>query len=89
MSLHDRISNIFVRHLHIEPPTPDRDLFESGTIDSLTFVELIAALEQEFSIRIPLEAVELDQFRSLAHIEKFIKTRLSQPEVSVGSYSRV
>jgi acyl carrier protein len=88
-SLQDRISNIFVRHLHIKPPSPDRDLIDSGTIDSLTFVELIAHLEREFDIRIPLDDLDLDRFRSICHIGEFIQTRLFMSEVSVGSYSGI
>jgi acyl carrier protein len=88
-SLQDRIGNIFVQHLHIELPLPDRDLIESGTIDSLTFVDLIANLEQEFSIHIPLDDVDLDHFRSIVQIGQYIQTRLPESEVPLGSYSRV
>ena len=87
--LHDRIGNIFIRHLHIQPPTPDTDLFEKGTIDSLTLVDLLAHLEQEFSIRIPLNDLDLSHFRSIARIGDFIQAQLPKCEVSSGSYSGV
>jgi methoxymalonate biosynthesis acyl carrier protein len=76
-SLQDRIRNVFVQHLHMEPPSLDKDLLETGIIDSLTFVELLSRLEQEFSIRISLDDLDLNQFRSIALIGKFIGTRLS------------
>jgi methoxymalonate biosynthesis acyl carrier protein len=88
-SLQDRIGNIFARDLHIEVPDPDRDLIETGTIDSLTFVDLIAHLEEEFSIQIPLDDVDLDHFRSIVQIGQFIESRLPESEVPHGSYSRV
>ena len=88
-SLQDRIGNIFVRHLHMELPPPECDLIESGMIDSLTFVELIAHLEQEFSIRIPLGDLDPGLFRSIAYIGKFIQTQLPKSEVILGSYSQV
>ena len=88
-SLQDRIGNVFVQHLHIQPPSPDKDLIESGTIDSLTFVELLAHLEQEFSIRIPLDDIDLNQFRSIARIGEFIRTKVPKSEVPCGSYSTV
>ena len=78
-SLQDRIRNVFVQHLHIEPPSLDKDLLETGTIDSLTFVELLSRLEQEFSIRISLDDLDLNQFRSIVRIGEFIGTRLSKP----------
>jgi acyl carrier protein len=77
-SLQDRIRKVFVQHLHIEPPSLDKDLLETGTIDSLTFVELLSRLEQEFSIRISLDDLDLNQFRSIARIGEFIGTRLSK-----------
>jgi acyl carrier protein len=79
-ALRDRIDDVFVRHLQIQPPSPDIDLMETGTIDSLTFVELIARLEQEFSLRIPLSDVDLNDFRSIARIGEFIRQRLPDSE---------
>jgi len=87
--LQDRIGSVFVRHLHIERPDRDRDLIESGMIDSLTLVELIANLEQEFTVRIPLDDLDLNQFRSIAHIAEFIGTLIQKSEVPVGTHSRV
>jgi acyl carrier protein len=84
-----RIEEIFVRHLHIQPPQPDLDLIDRGAIDSVTFVELIANLEQEFSIRIPLDDLDLNHFRSIASIDEFVRTQLPETEVPIGSHSRV
>jgi methoxymalonate biosynthesis acyl carrier protein len=88
-SLQDRIGKVFVQHLHIQAPSPDKDLIESGIIDSLTFVELLARLEQEFSIRIPLEDLDLNQFRSIARIGEFVRAKISGSEVALGSCSTV
>jgi acyl carrier protein len=89
-ALHDRIRNVFVEQLHIQPPSPDdTDLVENGTLDSLTFVELIAHLEQEFSIRIPLDDLDLNQFRSITRIVEFVGSKLPKSEVTLGSYSKV
>ena len=46
-ALLDRIGNVFIHHLNMQAPSPDIDVIESGTIDSLTFVELLAHLERE------------------------------------------
>jgi len=89
-TLQDRIRKIFINHLHTQPPAPDTDLIESGTIDSLAFVELIAHMEEEFSIRIPLDEVDLNHFRSITRIGEFIRTRLPKSEISLlGSFSIV
>jgi methoxymalonate biosynthesis acyl carrier protein len=88
-ALLDRIGNVFVHHLNIQAPSPDIELIESGTIDSLTFVELLAHLEREFSIRIPLENLDLNQFRSIERISDFIQAKLESTEVAPGQHSRV
>ena len=89
LTLQERIGNIFVNHLHIQPPPPETDLIESGAIDSLAFVELIGHLEEEFCMRIPLDDLDLTHFRSIARIDEFIRTRLKKSEVSLGSHSTV
>jgi methoxymalonate biosynthesis acyl carrier protein len=88
-ALQDRIRDVFVRHLHIQPPSAETDLIETGTIDSLTFVELIAQLEREFSVRIPLDDLDLNHFRSIARISEFIGTSLPKTGVALGSYTKV
>jgi acyl carrier protein len=76
MTLQDRILAIFSGSLHVEPPAADVDLFEAGVLDSLAFVELLAALERELGVHTALDDLEIDNFRSLARIEAFIAARL-------------
>lgn len=70
--LRDRIAKLFVEKLNIEVASPDADLMESGVLDSLTLVELLAALEQEMGIKISLETLDLENFRSVARIAEFL-----------------
>src|SRR5436853_4433 len=50
-----RVAQILARALHLEIPSADLDLFETGAIDSLAFVEFLLHLEREFGIAVPLE----------------------------------
>ena len=50
----------------------DMDVFETGVLDSIGFVELLAALEQEFGFVFQLDDLELDNFRSVRAIAAFI-----------------
>ncbi|MDR3136834.1 MAG: phosphopantetheine-binding protein [Coriobacteriales bacterium] len=54
---------------------PNSDLFASGLLDSLAAVELLVALEDEFSVEIPPTAVERDDIRTInsivTQIERF------------------
>lgn len=67
-----RIANWFLESLHLEIPSPETDLFETGVLDSLGFVELVLHLEQEFGVKITLEQVEIDNFRSVDRIAAFL-----------------
>lgn len=71
-SIEHRILAWFVSRLSLEIPSPAIDLFETGAIDSLAFVELMLHLEHEFGIRISLEDVEIDHFRSVERIAAFV-----------------
>jgi acyl carrier protein len=56
-------------------PAPDTDVFESGLLDSLAFVDLLGALEHEFGVTIALDDLEVDNFRSIDRIAEFIAAR--------------
>lgn len=71
--LQERIHGIFRTKLHVEVPSPDVDIIETGLIDSLTFVDLLLHLEQEFGRKISLESMEVDDFRSVRRIAEFLK----------------
>jgi acyl carrier protein len=67
-SVQTRIAAWFLAKLNVEIPSPDTDLFETGVLDSLGFVDLMVCLEQEFGVTIALEQVEVDNFRSIERI---------------------
>jgi acyl carrier protein len=73
--LHQRIASVFSGALNVEVPGVDTDLFESGAIDSLAFVELLLHLEREFGVSVSVDDLELENFRTIAHIAEFIRTR--------------
>jgi acyl carrier protein len=63
-----RVQRIFAETLNIEVPSDETDLIEAGYIDSLALVELLFALEREFSITVPLDELEIDAFRTVTSI---------------------
>ena len=73
--LQDRIARIFAGPLRLDIASPDTDLFESGVLDSLAFVELLLQLEREFGVTTSVDDLELDNFRTMSRIAEFISTR--------------
>jgi acyl carrier protein len=71
-STEDRILCIFRDALNVEVPSRDTDLFEAGALDSLAFVELLVHLEREFGRPIPIEDLDISDFRSIRRIVAFL-----------------
>jgi D-alanine--poly(phosphoribitol) ligase subunit 2 len=63
-------------HLTVMVESPDVDLLETGRIDSIGLVELILQLEDRFGVSLPVDTLEIDDFRSINRIADLI-TRLS------------
>jgi len=66
---------VFRDELHVEVPSPDTDLFDSGLLDSLQLVQLLLHLEQRPDLRIPLEEVDLYDLRSVHRLARVIAVR--------------
>ncbi|HEX7810340.1 MAG TPA: phosphopantetheine-binding protein [Burkholderiales bacterium] len=67
-----RLDALFTEKFHIEIPSPDTDLLESGILDSFQFVELLLCLEQNFSLRIKIDDIDLEDLRTLARIARLV-----------------
>ncbi len=67
-----RLGTLFTACFHIEVPSPDTDLLESGILDSLQFVELLVQLEQNFNLRIKIDDIDLEDLRTLARIARLV-----------------
>lgn len=71
----EKVAAIFSQYLNIEAPSSDTDLLVTGMLDSLALVELLLRLEQTFGVRISVDDLELDDFRSLDSIARFVALR--------------
>jgi D-alanine--poly(phosphoribitol) ligase subunit 2 len=74
-----RLAAIFPDVLHVDAPEMDADLFESGIMDSLAFVELLLRIEQEFGVSVSVDDLELDNFRTIERMAAFVETRATAP----------
>jgi len=80
--LRGRIARLFADRLNLEIPSAETDLFETGALDSMGFVELLAQLEREFRVEVALGDIEMDNFRSIARIADFVAARLRVQETA-------
>jgi D-alanine--poly(phosphoribitol) ligase subunit 2 len=68
----ERLGALFVESFHVEVPSSDTDLLETGVLDSFQFVELLLQLEQHFGFRIKIEDIDLDDLRTLKRIARMV-----------------
>jgi methoxymalonate biosynthesis acyl carrier protein len=78
----ERVANLFSGAMNVDVPSMDTDLFDTGVLDSLAFVELLLQLEREFGVTTSVEDLEIDNFKSIARIADFVMTRVAiSPDV--------
>jgi acyl carrier protein len=81
IELQNNIIWILSEKIHVEVPSVETDLMESGLLDSLTLVELMASLEEKFGISISFDDIELDNFRSVDRIAEFVGSQTNMNEM--------
>jgi acyl carrier protein len=78
-----RIKRLLIDKLHLEGLTPegiadDMPLFGEGLgLDSVDALELVVALEREFSLRIQSHEVGREAFASVAALAAYVEGRLT------------
>jgi acyl carrier protein len=83
-NLEDQLARLFAEKLHVEVPSVETDLIDTGLLDSLAFVEFLAQLEEGFGIRVSLEDLEIDRFRTISRIAHFVATKTNHGASSPG-----
>ncbi len=72
-TLQTEVASLLLENLNVEVPSVHHDLIEIGLLDSLKIVELLVELEQRFEMKIPLDDLEIHNFRSVASIARFVE----------------
>lgn len=68
-----KITEIIRDRLNADVPSAEADLVDSGLLDSLALVMLIAALEEVFACELLLDDFDLDHFRSVERISAHLQ----------------
>lgn len=69
----DQLVELLEKELHLIVPTVATDLFESGSLDSLIFVDLLMLLEREYQITIDMQQIEIEDFQSIESIALYLR----------------
>lgn len=71
--IYGRLCEMFREQLHVDVPAAETDLLESGILDSLQFVTLLAHVEREFGVAIPLADLSLEQVSTLDALADLVR----------------
>jgi len=71
--LTQQIRSIFSIQLSIEIPDEDTDLLDTGLIDSLTMVDLLAHLETSYGFAVVMEDLDVEYFRNMKSIAQYVQ----------------
>jgi methoxymalonate biosynthesis acyl carrier protein len=74
-----RVTQIVRDVLQAEVDSDDVDLLDGAVLDSLMFVELLHDLQVEFSVEIPLDELDIDNFRTIHRIARYIQLLCREP----------
>jgi D-alanine--poly(phosphoribitol) ligase subunit 2 len=58
----------------------DESLFESGIIDSMGFIILLAFIERKFDISIDMKEITIDNFNTIEKIVKIIEEKINKKQ---------
>ena len=79
MSLEQQLRNHIVSaHLPGEDPENvqlDDNLIDSGILDSMAIMQLVAHLEKEYEITIPTEDIDPEHFATVNSLANLVKTK--------------
>ena len=73
--VYQKLTELFAKKLNLEVSSVDTDLVETGLLDSLALIELLAQLEETFGVSVSTDDLELENFRSIASIAGFVARR--------------
>jgi methoxymalonate biosynthesis acyl carrier protein len=79
------LAKTIAERLGVTVPSFDTNLFESGIVDSLAFVNLLLEIENRFDIHVTLENLELENFQSIEAIAAFIARQRMLPKREMAS----
>jgi len=69
------VARLLEQKLSVRVTDMEADLFESGFLDSMSLVHLILELEGHFGLELPIQQLDLGEFRSITRIAELIGKR--------------
>ena len=74
-SFHDIIRSYLLENISIEELDDDFDIFEAGVVNSLFAIELMTFLEKTFGIKVTMDDLDMENFKSVNASSDFVRRK--------------
>jgi acyl carrier protein len=72
-----QIQALLLEKLLLEVQSPDENLLETGSLDSVTLVQLLLDLEERFNVRLTLSELDLEDFSTVRGLARLVAAQKS------------
>lgn len=73
-----KMSQLLQDELNLEIDDLDQDLIEEGLLDSLSLVEMLLLLEEQFGIEVSIVDIDFEEFRTVRNLVRFVAASTGQ-----------
>jgi methoxymalonate biosynthesis acyl carrier protein len=71
----DIIKNYILENVNLPELDNDFDIFETGIVNSLFAIELMTFLEKEFTIKVTMDDLDMENFKSVNATTQFVQMK--------------
>lgn len=75
-SSQELIRGYILENINLPDLADDYDIFEAGIVNSLFAIELMTFLEKTFSIKVTMDDLDMENFKSVASTSEFVRRKL-------------
>lgn len=72
------VKEYILEHVNLTGLESDVDIFEEGLVNSLFAIELMTFIEKAFKVKITMDDLDMENFKSVNNIVAFIKTKKAE-----------
>ena len=69
------IRNYILENINVPDLDDDFDIFTAGIVNSLFAIELMTFLEKSFSIKVTMDDLDMENFKSVNATSQFVQTK--------------
>jgi acyl carrier protein len=72
---HDIIRNYIMENVNLHELDDDFDIFEAGLVNSLFAIELMTFLEKAFDIKVTMDDLDMENFKTVNSTGQFVQRK--------------